>query len=191
MEAAAITQLVDRRWSPRSFEASVPDTAALISLYQAAGRAPSSNNSQPWRFLVATTDQPVEHDRLAALVNERNARWATAAPVLALACAVHSLDGRRLRHAQYDTGQAVATLVVQATALGLSVRQMAGYDAEAARREYDLPPEVEPMALLAIGYRGEPEALPDDLREREAQRSDRKPLGDIVFAGALGRSAFA
>ncbi|NIR62159.1 MAG: nitroreductase, partial [Gammaproteobacteria bacterium] len=48
---------------------------------EAARWAPSSMNEQPWRFLVATVDQPHWLARLQSYLADGNA-WAKAAPVL-------------------------------------------------------------------------------------------------------------
>ena len=46
--------LLAQRWSPRGFDgAHTLDDDAAVSLLEAARWAPSANNSQPWRFLLA------------------------------------------------------------------------------------------------------------------------------------------
>ena len=50
-------------------------------------------------------------------------------------------------HAWYDTGQAVGFLVLQATGMGLSIRQMEGFDHERARAACQVPPPFEPAVL--------------------------------------------
>lgn len=69
MEKPADTQypihdVMRRRWSPRAFDERPIEPEKLRSLFEAARWAPSSNNGQPWRFLVSTTDNKIEHDRL-------------------------------------------------------------------------------------------------------------------------------
>jgi nitroreductase len=46
------------RWSPYAFEDRVVPEADVRSLFEAARWAPSSFNEQPWRYLVATQDDP-------------------------------------------------------------------------------------------------------------------------------------
>jgi hypothetical protein len=45
---------------------------------------------------------------------------------------------------------------------------------------------VQPLTGLAIGYPGDPAALPENLRERDAARRPRKPLASFVFGGKWG-----
>ena len=52
--AAPILDVLAERWSTRIFDAETPiDEAALASALEAARWAPSANNTQPWRFVVA------------------------------------------------------------------------------------------------------------------------------------------
>jgi nitroreductase len=128
------------------------------------------------------------HAKLAETLSGRNKEWATKAPVLVLAVArLNPQAGAMNRFAYYDVGQAVAHLSIQTNALGLHVRQMAGFDAEKARLLFGLPDGFEPMTLIAIGYYGKIEALPDELREREVAPRTRKPLSDFVFEGRWGQ----
>jgi len=186
-----IADVLTARWSPRAFAADRPVTAAqLASLFEAARWAPSSSNSQPWRFIVATAAEPDEHARLAGVLSERNRSWAKWAPVLALGVArVRAEDGTPMAFGRYDVGQAVGSLVVQATSLGLFVHQMAGYDAAAARARYAIPDDCEPVSAMAIGHLGDPARLPDRMREREGAARVRDPLGSFVFAGRFGTPA--
>jgi nitroreductase len=189
--AHPIHDLLRRRWSPRAFSDRPVEREKLLSVLEAARWAPSSNNEQPWHYLVATKEEPEEFARLLACLVEKNQSWARNAPVLMLSVAsnVFSRNDKPNRHALHDTGQAVAGLTVQATALGLYVHQMAGFSIEKARETYQLPENVEPVAALALGYLGDPSILPPDLREREHALSSRKPVGEFVFSGAWGRGA--
>ena len=186
--AHPVHDLIRRRWSPRAFADRPVEQDKLLSLLEAARWSPSSNNEQPWHFIVATKEDPEEFDRLLACLVEGNQRWAKAAPVLMLSVAstVFSRNDKPNRHALHDVGQAAAYLTAQATALGLFVHQMAGFHADKARETYDIPKSAEPVAAVAIGYLGDPTTLPDDLRQREGVFSARKPLEHFVFRGAWG-----
>jgi nitroreductase len=90
------------------------------------------------------------------------------------------------RHAFHDVGQAVASLTLQATALGLVVHQMAGFEIEKARAEYKLPEGYEPVAAIAVGYQGDADTLPEDLREKELAPRTRRAQDSFVFKGKWG-----
>jgi nitroreductase len=183
-----IHDLLARRWSPRSFADRPVEREKLQSLFEAARWAPSSYNEQPWRFIVATKGDEVQWNRLFACLVEGNRVWAVRAPVLALSVASRSFGktGEPNRHALHDTGMAVQNLAIQATALGLMVHQMAGFNAEQARKDLNIPPQYEPVAMMAIGYAGDPNLLPDELREREFAPRRRHPISSLVFGGEWG-----
>ncbi len=188
MEKPADTQypihdVMRRRWSTRAFDERPIELEKLRSLFEAARWAPSSNNGQPWRFLVATKDNKLEHDRLFNCLVEANQKWAHRAPMLLLSVAkLQFEDGSPNRHALYDTGMAVENLALQATELGLVAHQMAGFLIDRAREDCQIPEGYEPVAMMAIGYPGDPALLSDRLRVRETQPRDRKPVTEFVYA---------
>ena len=184
-----VADLIARRWSPRAFEERPVEPEKLKSLFEAARWAPSSNNEQPWRFLAATKEQRADYDRLLGCLSEGNAKWAFRAPLLILSVAslFFEDDGKPNRHALHDTGLAAENLVLQATAMGLLAHQMAGYDLEKARKACQIPSGFEPMAMIAVGYPGDPAILPDYLRERELKPRERQPIEDFVFSANWGR----
>ncbi|MGH9778869.1 MAG: nitroreductase family protein [Candidatus Acidiferrales bacterium] len=186
-----IHELLARRWSPHAFAERAVEPEKLLSLLEAARWAPSSYNEQPWAFLVATKDQPEEYARLLSCLVEGNQAWAKSAPVLMLSVAKLNFDrgGKPNAHAWHDVGLAAMSLVVQATALGLWVHQMAGILPDKARELYAIPEGWEPVAGFALGYYGDPRSLPENLQKRETAPRSRKPLESFVFTGAWGKTA--
>ena len=183
-----IHDLLRQRWSSRAFDDRPIEPEKLRSLCEAARWAPSSNNEQPWRFIVANKDYGTEWNRLLACLVEGNRTWAYRAPVLILSVASLNFedDSTPNRHALHDTGMAVENLVLQATALGLSAHQMAGFDVEKARADLKIPSGYEPVAMIAVGYPGDLASLPDRLRERELQPRSRRPISEWTFSGQWG-----
>jgi len=93
------------------------------------------------------------------------------------------------KFALYDLGQAVGGLLAQATALGLSVHQMAGFDAEKARTAFSIPENYEVGSMMTIGHAAHPETLSEQLRERELAPRTRNPIESFVFEEEIGRPA--
>ena len=180
-----IHEVIGRRWSPRAFLNLSVEPEKLLSLFEAARWAASSNNEQPWAFIVATRDDPQTYEGLLGVLVDFNRGWAKKAPVLILALAHTQFekDARPNRHALYDLGQAAANLSLQATALGLTTHQMAGFNAQAAQERFAVPQGWEPVSVIALGYAGDPESLMEPLRQRELARRERKPLEKFVFGG--------
>jgi nitroreductase len=190
MEKRAPTQfplyeLLERRWSPRAFANRSVEPEKLRKLFEAARWAPSSSNNQPWSFIVATKDNPGEFSRALECLRGGNAKWAANVPVLAFSIARRNWPNSAEvdRHAQYDVGQAVAYLTFEAMAEGLFVHQMGGFYPEKVTGIYGVPENYEPMTAIAIGYGGDPDSLPEDLRARELAPRTRNPLESFVFSG--------
>ena len=183
--------LIRNRWSPRAFAEKAVTPEVLRSLFEAARWAPSSNNEQPWAYLVATKDDPENFAKTLGVLVEFNASWAKHAPVLALSVAhlKTQREGKPNRVALHDVGSATAQLTVEANARGLQVHQMAGFDAEKARQAFAIPADWEPVAAMAIGYPGNPDLLPEKLRDRELAPRTRKPLSEFVMTGGWGHTA--
>jgi len=182
-----IHELLCRRWSPRAFAERPVEADKLRSLFEAARWAPSCFNAQPWRFLFATKETPVEYNRLFDCLVEGNKKWAHRAPVLVLSLAKLTFeDGSANRHAWHDVGLAMGNLLLQSTALGLIVNQMAGFDTVKARTELHIPDGYDPIAIIAIGYAGDPATLPDSLRQKEVAKRKRRPLAESVFTVTWG-----
>jgi len=181
---------IARRWSPRAFSERPVEPEKIGSLLEAARWAPSSFNEPPWRFLVAARhEDPEGFERLANCLVEGNRSWASRAPVLILTIAKTYFGDnpeKKNRHAWHDVGLAAAQLVLQATALGLSTHFMAGFDRGKAREVFEIPEGYEPVAVIAVGYRGDPASLPPELQERERAPRSRKPLEEIAFRGRFG-----
>jgi len=64
---------------------------------------------------------------------------------------------------------------------------MEGFDYARAKRELAVPDEFDVHAMLAIGRRGSPDALPEKLKNAE-HPNNRRPLREIVFEGAFGQT---
>jgi nitroreductase len=186
-----VHELVRNRWSPRAFADKAIPHDILQSLFEAARWAPSSSNEQPWAYLVAARDDKENFEKILSVLVEFNARWAKKASVLAIAVSqlAFAKNNTPNRNAQYDTGAATAWLSVEATARGLFVHQMAGFDLEKARQIFAIPAGWDAIAALAIGYPGDPDSLPQGLKDRELAPRTRKPLSEFVMSGRWGHTA--
>jgi len=190
MEKPAVTDyvlapIIDRRWSPRAYDPDRPiaDTD-LTTCLEAARWAPSCFNEQPWRFLVFDRHDPEALAQARDCLAEGNA-WAKRAPVLILstAKAVFTHNRKPNRHAAHDVGAAAVSLALQATALGMFAHQMAGFDVVKARTAFAIPDDYEPMAMIALGYYGKVEDLPEPQRASEVGQRSRRSLSEIAFCG--------
>ncbi len=179
-----IHPIINDRYSPRSFTERAVSDGDLELVLEAARWAPSSMNEQPWRFLVTRLGGEGHAELLAAL-NPSNQRWADKAPVLLLLMTNRTLtrNGQENLHARHDLGIATGLFAVQATALGLGLHVLGGFSAEKARAAFAITDTLDIVTVIALGFPGTAEGLPDDLKLREGNRSTRKPLAEIVSYG--------
>jgi len=183
-----LLDLLRSRYSPRAFADRPVDAGDLDLLFEAARWAPSCFNEQPWRFVVATREDPEAHATMSAGLVESNRLWASKAPVLLL-CTTSSTfakNGKQNALAEHDLGLAMGNLTAQATALGLSLHMMAGINRDLLRESYGIPEDVAIVCAAAVGYAGPAELLPEALADRERAPRLRKPQAELVFSGRWG-----
>ncbi|RIX53166.1 nitroreductase [Paenibacillus nanensis] len=171
--------LILNRWSPRSYDDRALTDAELFTVLEAARWAPSSGNQQPWRFYVARTEE--EHEQFRKFIKPRNRLWTDKAPVLLLLASVKTRENGEPNGAHaFDAGAAWATLAFQARLLGLSTRAVGGFEYDVAREILETPEHVALHAVIALGHRGETEALDESFRELE-KPNGRRPLAESIL----------
>lgn len=186
-----LQDLIRRRWSPRAFADRPVEEDKLLKMLEAARWAPSCFNEQPWHFITAARKDEEEFQKLLECLSEKNRRWAKNAPLLMLTVTKLYFEHNRKdnRHAYHDIGLAVENMVIQAMELGIFAHQMAGFSSDAARQTYGIPEGFDPVTAIALGYPGDSETLPPDLREQEHAPRTRKPLSEFIFRGRWGNTA--
>ncbi len=184
-----IHPLISHRWSPRAISGRPVQTEKLKLVLEAARWAPSSYNEQPWRFMVATTDQPEWLARLQSYLSPGNA-WAKSAPILiASAYRTHfTRNDKPNPSALRDLGAAEENMFLQAYAAGLVMHQIAGFDRQRLKREL-LPEGFEPGAVSALGYPSDPDGADTEPTGDERRPRVRRQLSDFVFGPRWGEGA--
>ena len=170
------------RWSPRAFDSREVPEQTLMAAFEAARWAASSFNEQPWRFVIARSEE--DRKRFVSFLMEANRVWAKDAPVLVVVCSkkTFSHNGSPNRVYQFDAGAASAYLTLGCELNGLIAHGMAGFDTEGARATLGLPTDFDAIAVFAIGYHGDPAKLPADVAAREVP-SGRRPVSDSIMEG--------
>ena len=185
-----IHDILKNRYSTRAFSEKTIDNEKILSLFEAARWSPSSRNEQPWRFIVGTKEDQTTFNKITGILNPTNLLWASKAPLLILTMAKLDINstGQINRHAYHDLGLAIANLTFQASAFNLYVHQMGGFDQHKARDIFKIPANYDPVTVLAVGYKGNLELLPENLKVRELSERKRKDLSDIVFSEKFGKT---
>jgi nitroreductase len=182
-----IDPLFLERWSPRAFTDAPISERELLTLLEAARWAPSSFNSQPWRFLYAR--RRTQHwPQFLGLLSDYNQSWAGNAAALVILVSKTTLLPRGAAQEvpsythSLDAGAAWANLALQATRSGWAAHGMAGFDVPRTAVELGVPAGYRVEAAIAIGRPGDKSVLPEPLRARE-QPSDRLPLSQLAWEG--------
>ena len=172
-----------KRWSPRAYSDKTVSPESLKEVFEAARWAASSSNEQPWRFLVGHRGDETYKKIFDSLV-EFNQTWAKSAPVLILSAGKKTFtkNGDANHYSLHDVGAATAYLGLQATALGFHTHSMGGFDMAKARTLFNIPDDFEIGSVTALGYLGDPDTLPEKMKQMELAPRQRKPLGEIVFS---------
>jgi len=178
-----VDELIKKRWSPRSFSDKKIPRESVLTLFEAASWAASSRNEQPWRFIYGIKDEDDSYQKIFETLVNWNQKWVKTAPVVALGVAKMNSDyhNKPNGYAWYDLGQAVATMAIQATADGIHMHQMSGFDTGRARELFNIPDDYKAVVAIAIGYIGKPEDLPADMKELEEKERSRLDLDSLLF----------
>lgn len=160
--------LLTQRYSCRNYRTTPLSRQQILDVLEGARLAPSACNFQPWTFVVVT-DPEVKNQILA--ISRPAFRQA---PALIVSCGHHDkawhrpADGKD--HTDVDISIAVEHICLSAANLGLGTCWVCNFDVPATSRALGLPENVEPIALIPIGYPAD-ETVPE---------KNRKTLQDIV-----------
>jgi nitroreductase len=182
-----VIEVIQNRKSRRAYADRSVEKEKIVALFEAARWAPSSVNEQPWIYIYATKDQPELYNLIFDSLNESNKVWVKNAPLL-IASFVRKNFTRNDRPngaARYDLGAANAFLSLQATHMGLNVHQMGGFDTEKIKTNLNVPDTHDPVIVMAIGYPGQAEILPENLKIRELAPRERYIQKEFVMNKAF------
>lgn len=178
-----VLEVIQQRRSRRAYEEKPVEQEKINSLFEAARWAPSSVNEQPWIYLYATKDQTDLYNKIFESLNESNKIWAKHAPLLVVSLirTTYSRNDMPNLSARYDLGAANALLSLQAAHHGLNVHQMGGFSVDKLRANLNIPPQFEPVVVMAIGYPGDVQLLPEHLKVRELAPRERYVRQEFVM----------
>ena len=162
-------ELAKSRYSVRNFLNKPVDKEKLMYVLEAARIAPSAVNFQPWQFIVITENEP-----LKKIKSTYSRNWINAIPACIVVLGDHkqgwhrSSDGKD--HTDIDAAIAITHITLAATEVGLGTCWVCNFDTEKCVELFNLPDNLEPIALVPIGY---PEN--DEIPEKK-----RKSIDEIV-----------
>lgn len=160
---------ISSRRNVREFEARPVADSDLDRILEAGRRSPSSRNWQPWDFVLVT-----DRDRLQQLSEVWKGAWHLAGAAAAIALVIPRFEdpGEQLT-AQFDLGQATASMQIAAADLGIGSGHANVDDQGRARQVLAIPEDREVARMLDFGY-------PEDRPLRPLSKPDRRPFEDVV-----------
>ena len=177
-----VKDAIEQRRAYRSLEPVEITEDLIYELARCAQLAPSCFNNQPTRF-VFVYDRKVLDEVKSAL--SKGNEWAYAASMIIAAFAQEESDCVIKPRVYYlfDTGLAVASLILRATELGLVAHPIAGYKEGAAKEILHIPEDARLITLVIVGRKSEQisPVLSDKQVEAEQTRPERLPREKIAF----------
>lgn len=144
-------EIAKKRYSVRTYSKKVVESEKLDKIIEAAHVAPTAANLQPVRLIVVQGEEGMA--KLGKAANTYNA------PVAIIVCADHTkawtrpFDGKTMT----DIDATILTdhMMLQATELDLGTCWICYFKADVVSKEFNLPDNLEPINILAIGYADE------------------------------------
>lgn len=186
---SCLTELIDRRWSRRSFSGEKVRDEDLLKIFEAGRQVASSYNEQPWCFIFAAKGD-THYQKLFDCLGEFNQTWCKTARYLAVALGRtrFAKNDKENRHCFHDVGAFLSVASLQATELGLFVHEMAGFSPDKVKENFDIPGVYEPITMFVLGKPGDMDQLPEDLRKKEDPDSPRKEVSEFLYGGEWGKA---
>ena len=186
-----IEQIFLERWSPRAFTGEAMGQEALLTILEAARWAPSSYNSQPWRFVYAHRGTPA-WDRLFGLLVAGNQGWAAQAAVLLVLASKVTMAPRGTEMESHshsaDAGAAWQNLSLQAVRMGWHTHGMVGFDIPRAATELGIPDGYRVEMMIAVGKRAKDASLLPEMFRGMETPNGRNGVESFAFEGVFPAS---
>ena len=176
----ALSDVIEQRRARRALSGKPVPDEVMRRVMRAATYAPSCFNNQPWRFVVLTGEEELAKAKDGLSTGNY---WAGKAPVIVLAVTRQDLDCRLSQgrdYAYFDLGQAVQSLILQATAEGLIAHPIAGFKPAVIKEAFSIPEGYVLLTLIIIGYPGDAAHLNEKHRQLEISERSRKPDRQVV-----------
>ncbi len=172
--------IITRR-SVRIYEKKDVPNELIGQILEAAVRAPSAGNIQPWQFIVVK-DIVLKKELASAALKQRHVGEA---PIIIIVCADEekSADkygerGKSLYCIQ-DTAAAIENMLLIANSLGLGTCWVGAFEEDKVKDILNIPKKLRPVALITVGF-------PVDYQK--PTETSRIPFENITFIDKYGKS---
>jgi len=140
----------------------------INTVMEAARLAPSTKNSQPWKFIIVK-DNTLKKELVEACGNQK---FIQEAPLVIVGCAINTFYTVSGDCPSYpiDLSIALAHINLQAVELGLGACWIGLFNQEKIKNILKIEKDAVVVCLMTLGYS----------REEETIVKGRKPLSDII-----------
>jgi nitroreductase len=153
--------IIKQRRSVRRYKKEPFPMEELTLLVEAARWAPSAGNSQPWEFLL------INDEGMVRTLKAVSPGWLKQAPALVVVC----LNKNRETNWSYmDIGAAMQNMLLCAHSKGYGCCPVGSFVVETVKQLLELPPHLEPLLFITVGY-------PDE----ELPATQRLPTDELIF----------
>jgi nitroreductase len=167
------TELVQKRVSVRDYTTQPIEEEKVNQLLEMGRLAPSAHNYQPWRFVVITSEKGRQ-----SIYHCYPREWIKPVPLFILVCGNHEESWKRKSddkdHLDIDMGIVIEQMCLAATEQELGSCIICNFDTSLCSTSFNLPENMDPIAILSIGYPTDPAIF------TKAQKK-RKGFSEIVF----------
>lgn len=142
-------ELVVRRYSSRKYKPDKVEDEKVRSILEAGRMAPSARNDQPSRVIAVRSKEGLAKLEEAAHIYD--------APLAFIICAdrdkawTRSYDG--MKTTDIDASIVTTQMMYEATDMDLGTLWICMFKPDILRRNFDIPENLIPVNILAVGYR--------------------------------------
>jgi nitroreductase len=161
---------IESRRNVRSFADRPIPAADLDQILEAGRRSPSSQNWQPWDFILVT-----DREQLQALAKVWRGAGHVADSAATIVVIAPAADNE-FHRAQFDLGQATMAMTLAAVDLGIGSCHAGVADIELARELLGFPADRDWAFLMSLGYPADRPLVP-------VKNPKRRPFSEVVHRG--------
>jgi nitroreductase len=164
-------EIAKNRFSCRNYKSDPIEEDKLLTVIDAIRVAPSAVNYQPWHFIIARLPESK-----GKIMEAYHRTWLQSAPIIIVACGDRNQSWKRSDGKDFldiDLAIAIDHLTLQATELGLATCWICNFNATILKSNLNLPDNLEPIAIIPIGY-------PNETTDPNRHDNKRKPYHEFI-----------
>jgi len=162
-----LVDLMRKRASIRDYSEKPIENDKLNKILEAAQLAPSACNFQPWYFIVVS-----EKEGLNNIYDCYSRDWVKTSPMFIIVCGNSEASWKRPAdgkdHVDIDAGIAIEHICLAAVEENIGTCIICHFDVKLCKESFGIPEQIEPLAIISIGYPSDPNIFEKTLKKRKA-----------------------